>query len=198
MSGFVSMAQQSGEKVQAFSQDTWKMISSKIAMPVIFVYLMIGGSFTDKTFGCDLKLFLHKHTWAQHVLVLILVFFMMISSVGESADYNTLPMIAAVSAGVYVWYFLTTRTHFPVMLLIIFSLLTSYVASTGYTRELKNPDADPQVVSRYKSTQDISAAVALILTVLGSIVFLIMKPAPTNGSSRLREFFAGKCSQEDE
>ena len=197
MSGFLNVAQNSGQKVQAFSQDSWKLISSKIAMPVIFVYLMIGGSFTDKTFGCDLKKFLQKHTWAQHILVLILVFFMMISSVGDSADYNSLPMIAAVSVGVYAWYFLTTRTHFPVMLIIIFSLLTSYVASTGYTRELKNPDADPKVVANYKSTQDISAAVALGFTVLGSMAFLIMKK-PTPGVSKWREFFSGVCHGEDE
>jgi hypothetical protein len=193
MSGFVNVAQTSGKKVQAFSQDTWKLISSKIAMPVIFVYLMIGGSFTDKTFGCDLKLFLQKHTWAQHILVLILVFFMMLSSVGDSADYNTLPMIAAVSAGVYVWYFLTTRTHFSVMLGIIFSLLTSYVASTGYTRELKNPDANPSEVAKYKSTQDISAAVALILTVGGSLLFLIMKKGDVR--DKISSFFSGQCEE---
>jgi len=75
--------------------------------------------------------------------------------------------------------------------------LTSYVASIGYNRESQNPDVDPQVLKRYKMTQDISALTALFLTIVGAFIFFVMKK-PSATKSKWMEFLSGTCASEED
>lgn len=177
-----------------------------VALPVFAFYLLVACNYVKEIFGCGLQNVLDNSIFAKHAVAFILLFFLVVAVNPELADQK-LAQNFALSVGIYIWFIITTRTPFYIMLMVVVLLLASYIASIAKSRHAKNlaesnpkpsDSAGAEMQARHdtaKAWQYGLAYAALGISIVGFIIYFIEKRREYGSSFTLAKFFSGnlKC-----
>jgi Ca2+/Na+ antiporter len=130
----------------------------------------------------------------KHIVAWILLVFLVILVNPENADRNIVRTLI-ISFLVYVWFLMTTRTPFYIMIIIIVLLLIAYILSI--TRQRKEKEGDHDGAAKVMSVQYNLTITAIILTVVGFVIYYIEKKKEYRSNFSLQNFILGnvKCRE---
>lgn len=150
-----------------------------IALPVFAFYLLVACNFIAPIMGCNMLKVLRDNMLTKHIIAFILLVFLIIVASPENAD-KRVPQIIGLAAFVYTWFFLTTRTHVPVMILVLVSLLIAYIFDIASKRFEK--EKNDEELAKAKAMRNLFAVIALSFSLIGFIVYLIEKRREYTGN----------------
>jgi len=162
-----------------------------IALPVFAFYLLVASNFIGNTFGCRLQNVLSTNMIAKHSIAFLLLLFLIVIASPENADKEMFKNIV-ISIGVYVWFFITTRTPFEVMLIVLILILASYITSISVKRLEK--EQKPLEAKKAQRTQNILALIALCTSFVGFAIYVIEKKREYKKKFEWTKFFSGTTS----
>jgi len=161
---------------------------TSLALPIFAFYLLVFCNFTAELLGCNLLTVLRENMYAKHIIGIILLFFLIIVVNPSNADKNIFKNIL-VALLIYLWFILTTRSPFSIMVAVLVCLIAVYItniAKDRYTNE-KNEDA----ANKAQLIQNILAITALILSIVGFFIYFYEKKLEYKDEFSLRKFFSG-------
>lgn len=156
-----------------------------VALPVFAFYLLVGCNYIKEVIGCQLQHVLDNNMLAKHVVAFLLLYFLVVIARPEGSTrvfYNLL-----VSAGIYAWFIVTTRSPYYIVLPVLVLLLVSYVASIAKD----SPRSEEVEKTTAERVQYFSAYTALAISLIGFGVYLVEKKREYGSRFRLRKFFSG-------
>lgn len=145
---------------------------SALATPVFAFYLIVLCNFIPQVIGCKLQTALHESMFLKHIIGWSLLVFLVILVNPENADRDLVKTML-ISVVVYVWFLMTTRTPFPIMISVILLLSVAYVLNITKERYAKhNQEEDARRVGRF---QYWLTAGSIALTCIGFIIYFFEK-----------------------
>lgn len=159
-----------------------------LAVPVFAFYLLVACNFLPQLVGCRLQAILQNSMLAKHVIAIILLFFLVVTVNPNltSAGYLRATVVTAV---VYAWFFATTRSALPVVLMTVLLLLVVYVLSLVKTQS--EAAKDDETAKRCETAQKWIALASAILSLVGFIAYFIAKRAEYGPVFSLSQFTTG-------
>jgi hypothetical protein len=163
-------------------------IVAGVALPVFAFYMLIAANFIKETLGCSLQTVLETNMYAKHTVGFILLFFLVVMVNPEYADKNIVRNLIT-SVGIYIWFMITTRTPFYIMISVLLLLLASYIASIAKARnETEKKEKDAEIAANW---QNWLAKGALALSIFGFIIYAIEKKFEYKSEFNWFKFFSG-------
>jgi hypothetical protein len=168
-------------------------IVAEVALPVFAFYLLVACNFIKEIFGCRLQHVLDHNIIAKHIIAFLLLFFLVVIINPEYADQHILRNLA-ISVGIYVWFLITSRAPFYIMIPVLILLIASYIASIAKKRN-ETTTPDPNAAKRAQMIQYGLANGAFVLSLIGFAIYAIEKRREYAGSFSWLKFFSGnlKC-----
>lgn len=168
------------------------MLLTNVAIAVIGFYLIIASNYLKELIGCHLQEVLNTNMFAKHFLgfLLLIIFIILINP--ENADLRVLEIIG-LAIFVYLWFLLTTRSHYIFALLTLLLLLAVYILNSTIERYKKNNDIQVQKrLKLIKNIQLILVVSALVLTIIGFSIYVIEKKNEYSNKFEFIKFLVGK------
>ncbi len=169
-------------------------IVSEVGLPVFAFYLLVACNYVKEIFGCNLQTILDTNMYAKHTIAFLLLFFLVVIINPDYADTGIVKKIM-LSVGIYIWFLITTRTPFYIMIPVLILLIGSYIASISKKRnESEKNEKDAEYASKW---QDGLAYTALGLSILGFIIYVFEKKREYTNQFSWLKFFSGNihCSK---
>lgn len=159
-----------------------------LALPVVAFYLIVLCNFVPEIVGCRLQNLLRSSMAAKHALGMTLLFFLVVMTDSTNADRNILRNILA-TAGIYLWFLMTTRCPFYVSLVVMVLLIGAYMASVRKQHAKKSGDSKSEAWDT--KLQRICAVSALVLSVLGFGTYMWEKKIEYGADFSFVKFLGG-------
>lgn len=127
---------------------------------------------------------------AKHLTSILLLFFLVVIVNPNNADNNIIKNIV-ITLLLYIWFFVTTRTPFPFLIVILVLLIAVYLLDIRKQR-LSSENKD---TSTEQHSQLFIAITILILSITGFTIYLWEKKLEYKGKFSFITFFTGttKC-----
>ncbi len=172
-------------------------IVPSVALPVFAFYLLVACNYVREIFGCQLQHALDNSMIAKHAVAFLLLFFLVVVVNPDLAD-KRIPQTFLLSAGIYAWFLMTTRTHLWVTFVVLLLLLASYLASIARARSAKDTTlgaTDNDAERKARAWQWGFSYAALGLSIVGFVVYAIEKKREYGAKFEIAKFFTGtlKC-----
>lgn len=163
-------------------------IVGEVALPVFAFYLLVACNYTKEIFGCGLQSVLDNSMIAKHVVGFLLLFFLIVLINPDYADKHVIRNLV-ISFTIYVWFLITTRTPFPVMILVLVLLLASYIASIAKKRhETEKHELERKNADRWQKSLSMTA---FIISIIGFVFYAIEKKKEYKSKFEWLKFFSG-------
>ena len=156
---------------------------SNIAFCMIGFYLLIAANYLKELFGCHLQLVL-ENMIAKHVLGFILLVFLVIITNPANAGLS-IDQIAYISVAVYIWFLISTRTHYLFCLTSLILLMGVYVIN------MNKDKVEAEKRHQLENAQTVLLVVAVIINLIGFGIYLIEKINEYGSEFRIMHFFEG-------
>ncbi len=161
---------------------------TSLALPIFAFYLLVFCNFTAELLGCNLQTVLRDNIYAKHIIALVLLFFLIIVVNPSYADQNILKNIG-ITLLIYLWFIITTRSPFSIMMMILVCLIAAYIANIAkdrYTNEKKEDSAN-----KAQLVQNILAIAAVLLSIIGFFIYMYEKKLEYKDDFSFKRFFTG-------
>lgn len=159
-----------------------------LAMPLFAFYLLVFCNFTGEIIGCKLKTLLSNNMLAKHILGFVLLLFLVVLVNPENADEKFMKNLT-YSAVVYVWFLITIRNPYEMIVLVLLLLLIVYLLGAKKDRKEKQGKVD-EVAKLHKIQVGITVG-AFLLSVLGCISYYYAKHEEYGKSFAWEKFIFG-------
>jgi len=147
-------------------------IVAEVALPVFAFYLLIACNYIKEIFGCRLQHVLEKNMYAKHMIAFLLLFFLIVIINPDYADRDIVRNIL-MSIGIYIWFLITTRAPFYIMIMVLILLIASYIFSI--TKKRNEKDKNEEGAKQAENWQNGLAYTALGLSIVGFVIYTIEK-----------------------
>jgi hypothetical protein len=165
------------------------MLLTNVAVAVIGFYLIIASNFLKELIGCHLQEVLNTNMFVKHFLGFLLLTIFIILINPENADLRVFEIIG-LAIFVYLWFILTTRSHYIFALLTLLLLLAVYILNSTIERYKKQNDI--QSINLIKNIQLTLVVSALVLTIIGFSIYVIEKKNEYSNKFEFIKFLVGK------
>lgn len=188
--------------------DPWEDISSaqqSLVKAIFMLFIAISGNFLAQLFPCRIQYLFTNNMVAKHVLGFIILFFtVVINSVDHKK--STLVLIL-LTIGFYIWFVIMTRMtiEFFVPLIAILSVLyligihIDVSENANKTEENKvTKEFQQNKIKKLKKIKIALFFVAIIVTIMGFLLYLGEKNIEYGKNFKLSSFFLGevKCKHD--
>jgi len=163
-------------------------IVAEVALPVFAFYLLVACNYIKEIFGCSLQSVLDSNMFAKHTIGFLLLFFLVVIINPDYADRDLVRNIL-VSIGIYVWFLVTTRTPFYIMIPVLILLIASYI--TSITKKRNETEKKEEAAKHAEKWQHGLAHAALVLSIIGFIIYVVEKKREYKSKFNLVKFFSG-------
>jgi hypothetical protein len=163
--------------------------------PSLFAfYMLVACNFIPEIFGCKLQTLLRTSMLAKHITGFLLLFFLVIYVKPENVD-NEIVYNLSLSALLYLWFFITTRIPFILLLLTIILLIVIYVLDIRKTRLDSDNKKNKNEINNLKTTQKLITYVIIVITIIGFIYYFGQKKLEYRDQFNFYKFLVGtvKC-----
>ena len=160
------------------------------SLPVFAFYLFLAGSYLHDIFGCRLQHIMETSLLAKHITAVLLLFFLIVAVNPASAKYN-IGLNIGITLAIYVWFLVTTRCPFPIMIFVIICLFVVYLL--GYERDMTKgqSDDDDTKSQKLKMAQNVLGLTALGASLVGFAWYVFEKYKEFGSKFELIKFFFG-------
>lgn len=139
------------------------------------IYLIIACNFLGELFGCKFRQALQENMILKHLFGFLTFAFLVILSNADISSFNSLLRNAVYSIIFYVWFVLTTKTHIFITVMVLLIFFIMYVLAMRIQVLEKNININNKEIKNLKKINNILLLVALIITILGVIHYIIAK-----------------------
>ena len=162
------------------------------ALPLFVLYLLVLTNYSAELVSCRLQHQFQSNMLMKHVVGLLIVTFLVVAVAGENADRKIIHIVA-FSLGVYLWFLMTARCDMYIVIPVLVLLLVAYTVSLSKSRAEREGEAAK--ASRFRRIQNWLAGAALVLSVIGFVLYVIEKKREYGASFDIVKFFNGqvKC-----
>ncbi len=164
---------------------------TSFALPMFAFYLLLAGSYLHDVFGCRLQHIMKNSMIAKHITAILLLFFLIVAVNPSSSEYN-IGINFGMTLLIYLWFLITTRCPYPIMIFIILCLFIIYIL--GYQKDFlskKNNDEHSEKIKKLQLTQTILGIIALVFSIIGLVLYFIEKKTEHKNKFNFKKFFFG-------
>lgn len=163
-------------------------IVAEVALPVFAFYLLVACNYIKEIFGCSLQSVLDANMYAKHAIGFLLLFFLVVIINPDYADRDIIRNVL-ISVGIYVWFLITTRTPFYILIPVLVLLIASYI--TSITKKRNETEKNEEAAKRAARWQHGLANTALVLSIVGFIIYAVEKKREYKTKFSWVKFFSG-------
>jgi hypothetical protein len=163
---------------------------SYLAPSLFAFYMLIACNFLPEIFGCKLQTLLKTSMLAKHVTGFILLFFLVIYVKPDNVDNQILYNIG-LSAIIYIWFFMTTRCPFPLLILNIVLLIIIYIIDIRKTRLTDDKDKNKKELNDLENYQKIITVIIILFTIIGFVYYFGQKKLEYRDQFSIYKFLVG-------
>lgn len=168
------------------------MIDLKTILSTLFAfYLLVFCNFTKEILGCRLQTFFDNSMIAKHVLSFLLLFALVVMASPENADTRIIYLIIEALV-IYTIFIMTARTPLPIMMIILFILGTVYILNS--TKKRNEEQENIATVEKISKIQTYLAGIAVVLIIIGFVIYMIEKQREYGNKFTLGKFIFGNLS----
>lgn len=152
-------------------------------------YLLIFANYSGDLLACRIRRHLSDSLLLKHGLGFMMMVFFAVFTSDQTLNLPVLQVLG-ISVLLYAWFVVTTRMHTESLVVVLLVLLAAYILSVSIKR-----DTDEVTIRRKRLAIRILNYVALGITVLGTILYLIEKRYEYGSDFSFTQFFVGvlKC-----
>ena len=167
---------------------------SYLAPSLFAFYMIIACNFIPEIFGCKLQTLLKTSMLAKHITGFLLLFFLVIYVKPENVDKEIIYNIS-LSVILYLWFFMTTRMPFALLVLTIILLIIIYILDIRKTRLNEDAETNKKEINLIETSQKIITYGIIIITIVGFIFYFGEKKMEYRDKFEISKFFTGtvKC-----
>lgn len=167
---------------------------SYLAPSLFAFYMIVACNFIPEIFGCRLQTLLKNSMIAKHITGFLLLFFLVIYVKPENVDKEIIYNIS-LSVILYLWFFMTTRIPFALLLLTIILLIVIYILDIRKSRLNEDTKTNENEIKLIETSQKLITYGIIIITVVGFIYYFGQKKMEYRDKFELSKFFTGtiKC-----
>lgn len=157
---------------------------NSIMKALMIFYLLIASNYCNELFGRQIKVFINENRYAQHILGFVTLF-VIISFLCESVNISKILYYTIIS---YSWFILTTKLDIQMSMmvysLILFGIIIE-IKLLAKEKQMKNDaslsnEGKEIVRNKHKRLRTICVTSALVLTIIGSTMYLNKKMVQYN------------------
>lgn len=163
-----------------------------ISMAVFAVYLLVASNYIAEIFSCKLRHLLSNSMLAKNLTAYFLMLFLVIVVNPEFSKRNPLYVIL-LSMVVFVWFFMTCRTHLAVTLTILGLLMITYISNLLHNQynSMEDKDKNTTAIKVTYYLQLATGITAAVITVIGFIMYFIEKKKEYGSDFTFTKFIIG-------
>jgi len=145
------------------------------ALLLFGLYSLIFGNILFEIFDDKVREYFKTNFYAKHIVAIILLFIIYISTDKNLTTNNVFKIILSVVL-IYIWFILTTKTPFQITITIVFLATTIYILniySERYKMESENAN-DTELLDRITYIRYIQMFLTIlmfIITIIGNIMY---------------------------
>ena len=139
------------------------------------IYLIIACNFIGELFGCKFRQALQENMYLKHLFGFLTFAFLVILVSVDITNINNLILAFIYSIILYIWFVLTTKTHIYITAIVLLIFFTMYILTFRINELEKNENLNNKEIEDLKKVNNILLIVALIITILGVLNYLILK-----------------------
>lgn len=166
----------------------WADSIGATALPVVAFYLIVACNFIKEVVGCQVQNVLNDDIVAKHIVAIMLLFFLVVISSPANADRRIVQNVG-ITLVIYGWFWLTSRTHLYVTVLVLALLMGSYLFNIAHKRQTEEKDDAAAQFSL--AWQNGLAVAALAASVVGSVLYAHAKRVEFGKSFTWSKFLTG-------
>jgi hypothetical protein len=152
----------------------------------LFAFLLIVlCNFVPELLSCKMRSLMNNMV-AKHFVGLLLMFFLVIMLDPENADNNIYYNIIA-SVIIYIWFLLVTRCEVYIVIIILIIFLITYILQKRRDRYTEKDKEYQRIIK----AQAILSTIAILLTIIGFILYLIEKRREYGKTFSMIKFIVG-------
>jgi len=165
---------------------------TNIAPSIIAFYLVIAAGFIIELFGCRLRDILSDSMIAKHVIAFLLLLFLVVLTNPVYSEKNIFENLG-ISVLIYIWFMLTTHSHYWVTLIVIILLMCIFLINSLTEKYTK--DKDEQKLKNINKIQIALFILALVVSIIGFLMYLFAKKQEFGKDFNINKFFLSskKC-----
>jgi len=156
---------------------------------VFVLYLYLATQFLDPLFPCYTKRLLEGSILLRHVLGFLTLFFFIVVIDDYEKDVTSLKTIALVSAGIYLWFIISSKMTPVTWITLLFILSVLYLVDLYQSRQKDLTKKTKEWIS-YINTGLVSSAIAI--TAIGTFIYMGEKKLEYKKRFNYFTFFLGK------
>jgi hypothetical protein len=160
------------------------------APSVFALYMLIGSNFLPELMGCRLQTALRTSMLAKHSMGIVLAFFLVVVVNPQFADKHLISCIGATLL-IYIWFLMTTRSPFPIMLAAISILLVVYIMDLRKRKLESEGNAKGDVASLRKYMIAL-CVIAGIISIIGFGIYMVEKSREYKNGFDFVTFLVGR------
>lgn len=159
--------------------------------PSLFAfYMIIACNFIPEIFGCKLQTLLRTNMLAKHITGFLLLFFLVIYVKPENVDKEILYNIS-LSSILYVWFFMTTRIPFVLLIFTIILLIVIYILDVRKNRLSIDTKKNEKEINDIETIQKLITYTIILITIIGFIYYYGQKKMEYKDNFELYKFLTG-------
>ena len=160
------------------------------AKSLFVLYLIIAGNYLGELFGCKTQKMFQENMSFKHILGIMTLYFFVVFSSTDEQNEGPLDNFK-MSLILYVCFVITTKTNYKFIVPIMICLFLVYVLSKS--EEFYKKEKDHKKLEHVKLASKIFTYIAIILTVVGFVLYTYQKRVEYSGSDwSWLTFFLGK------
>ncbi len=168
------------------------MVLSDYTASLFILYLIISSNFLAPLFSCKVQTFIQSSMLVRNVLgFLTMTFFVVLAN-----QKDPLPIVKlfGLSAGLYTWFFLSTRMSVVPWILLLILIGTCYILKI-YEDNMKNDEAtlkeNEHILKIIQTTKNILTILALGVTGIGVVLYFGEKRIEYGSNFDFSKFLIG-------
>lgn len=159
------------------------------ALPLFAFYLLVFCNFLREIIGCKLQQIMEENIIVKYVVGFGLLFFLIILANAENADQK-LGKNFLFALAIYIWFLITIRNPYDMILVILAILLISYLIGARRTRIEKEGRREEAL--KLEKIQTMLTILAFIVSLIGFGMYYYEKRQEYGNKFSLERFIVGK------
>lgn len=153
---------------------------------IIGLYLIISANFLNQLLSNHMQELIRTNIYVKHLLGFTILYFLIILT---DDIYLNKPIIESftLSIIIYILFILLSRTNLYINIMIIIIIFIIYIIENLIKKKYKNE----KIKNKLRNIEKILSIIAVILILIGNIIFYIEKKKQYKNKFNILKFFVG-------